>query len=157
VLAATEAINKGYFYVGQIVDIGTVANQQSIAATRTITAVTPATPSITISGATVTTTTAQFVFVAGATGQTISAEINGIRNAIPVTQNTTFGGIDATAAANVFWDNLRTAVGGAITMDVLMKAFNTVRQQGGQTSLLITSARYSACVLRSVHADHEVH
>lgn len=135
-----EALTKGWLYVGQIVDIGTVANQQSIAQGRAITAISLAgAGSITINGAVVTTTAAAFVFVAGAVGQTVTAEINGIRNAVPVTQNTTFGNIDATNAANAFWDNLRVAVGGAITMDVLMKAFNQVRQAGGMTSLLITS------------------
>lgn len=133
-----EAINKGQLYVGMIVDIGVVANQQSIAQGRSITAITPATPSITISGAVVTTSNANFVFRAGAVGQTVTAEINGLQNAVPTAANT-FGTIDATQAANAFWDVLRDTASANLSMDKLMQAFNRVRQAGGQTSLVITS------------------
>jgi hypothetical protein len=133
-----EAINKGQLYVGMLVDIGVVANQQSIAQGRSITAITPATPSITISGAVVTTSSSNFVFRAGAVGQTVTAEINGLQNAVPTAANV-FGTIDATVAAGAFWDVLRDTTSANLSMDKLMQAFNRVRQAGGQTSLVITS------------------
>lgn len=51
-----------HLYVNRVVDIGTVANPVSIATTRTITAVDTVNKTITISGATVTTTAAAFIF-----------------------------------------------------------------------------------------------
>lgn len=56
------------FFIGMLVDVGTVANPVSIASAREIEAVSTANKTITISGADVTVTSAAFVFVAGSGG-----------------------------------------------------------------------------------------
>lgn len=62
-LAATPLAQMRHLYVGRTVDIGTVGSPQTIAATRTITAVNIASRTITISGATVSTTSGtHFIF-----------------------------------------------------------------------------------------------
>lgn len=65
---ATRADFATYLYVGRVVDIGTVATPTTIASARTITAVSVANKTITISGATVSTTASHFVFQSGAGG-----------------------------------------------------------------------------------------
>ena len=66
VFAGKEAIRKGHLYVGMLVDIGTVAAPTTIASGREITAVDYDNGTITISGATVSTTSSHFIFRAGA-------------------------------------------------------------------------------------------
>lgn len=139
VLLTAEAYNKGQLFVGQLIDVGVTANQQSVAQGRTVSAIATNGLSFTISGATITTVSGTTnIYRAGAVGQTVTAEINGLGNAISTAANT-FGNIDATAGGNAFWDNLRTAVAGNLTMDILMQSFNKVRVAGGMTSLMVTS------------------
>ena len=49
----------------------------------------------------------------------------------------TVGKIDANASQ--WWDSQRTAVGGALTLQAMQTAANTIRVAGGNTSLIITS------------------
>lgn len=86
-----HAIRRGFLHVGALVDIGSAANETSVAADRTITAVNEATPSITISGATVTTASTDFVSWANSRSGATSNEMNGLRNI--VSQTATLGGI----------------------------------------------------------------
>ena len=64
----TTALRQLFFDGGMVVDIGTVASPTSIASARTVSAVDETNKTITISGATVSTTSAAFVFRAGAGG-----------------------------------------------------------------------------------------
>jgi len=143
--SGSEAITKGWVYVGMIVDIGTAADADVIAADRTITAVTPATPSITISGATVTTSASHFVSRANASAAALSAadsyEISGLREVVSGAASA-FGGIDASTAGNEYWDNMRSLNGGtprALSLDLMLEAWNNVKFKGGQVSAIITS------------------
>lgn len=137
VLASAEAIRKGSLYIGMVVDIGTAAAPTSIAAAQTITAVNVATPSITITGATVSTTGANFVFRSGnAVDATHVNELLGISGIVSQAANTV-GGIDASQAANSYWDNLRTNQAGPLTLDALLQAYNQVQIAGGETSAMI--------------------
>jgi len=71
VLASTTgstALRQLFFDGGMVVDIGTVASPTTIASARTISAVDETNKTITISGATVTTSSLHFVFRAGAGG-----------------------------------------------------------------------------------------
>ena len=137
VLGSAEAIRKGSLYIGMVVDIGTAAAPTSIAAAQTITAVNVATPSITITGSNVSTTSANFVFRSGnAVDATHVNELLGISGIVSQAANTV-GGIDASQAANSYWDNLRNNVAGALTLDVLLQAYNQVQIAGGETSAMI--------------------
>jgi len=64
----TTALRQLFFDGGMVVDIGTVASPTSVASARTVSAVDETNKTITISGATVTTSSSNFVFRAGAGG-----------------------------------------------------------------------------------------
>jgi len=71
VLASTTgstALRQLFFDGGMVVDIGTVASPATVASARTITAVDEVNKTITISGATISTTSSHFVFRSGAGG-----------------------------------------------------------------------------------------
>lgn len=136
-IASAEPINKGQLYPGQVVDIGTVANPTLRVAGATITAVTAATPSITIDTA-ITAASTDFIGRAGSRAPSVSYEMNGLQNLVSSTANSV-GGIDASVAANSYWDNLRDTAGTAITQDRLMKGFNQVRVAGGEVSAIYTN------------------
>lgn len=139
VIASAEPILKGELYIGQVVDIGTAAAPTTIASAVSITDVNTATPSITISGSTVTTSSSHFVFRSGnAVDATHVNELTGLQALVSTAANTV-GGIDATAAGNSYWDNQRGNAAGALSLDIMTKAFNTVTVQGGQVSLMIGS------------------
>jgi len=64
----STALRQLYFDGGMVVDIGTVASPTTVASARTVTAVDTTNKTITISGATVTTSSSHFVFRTGAGG-----------------------------------------------------------------------------------------
>ena len=136
-----EAIRKGQLYVGQIVDIGEVGNYDAQMAAGEITAVTVGTPSITV-GSSIFTGTAsgnEFVIRSGnAVSSSSIYEMSGLGNLISTSAGS-FGGIDASAAGNDYWDNGRDTSGGAFQLNTFQKALNTVRVEGGETSLVTTS------------------
>jgi len=135
-LGSAEAIRKGELYIGMVVDVGTAASPASLASATTITAVNVATPSITI-GTSVTVTSANFVFRSGnAVDATHINELTGIQALVSSSANTV-GGIDASQAANSYWDNLRANQAGALTLDALLQAYNQVQIAGGETSAMI--------------------
>lgn len=138
VLASDEAIRKGFLYINQVVDIGTAANPVAIAGAVTITDINLAGPSITVSGSAVSTTSADFVSVAGsrvaATGA--SKEMDGLQGLISAT--TTVGGINPANAGNSFWKSLVDS-SGTLSLDNLRKNTNQVRISGGQVGLMVTS------------------
>lgn len=137
VLATAEQIRKGELYIGMVVDIGTAAAPNSIASAVTITSVNVAGPSIVISGSAVTTSSSNFVFRSGnAVDATHINELTGIAALVSQSQNVV-GGIDASQAANAYWDNLRSNQGGALTLDAMLQAYNQVQIAGGETSAMI--------------------
>ena len=64
--------------------------------------------------------------------------MSGLGNLISTSAGS-FGGIDASAAGNDYWDNGRDTSGGAFQLNTFQKALNTVRVEGGETSLVTTS------------------
>lgn len=139
VIASAEPILKGELYIGMVVDIGTAAAPTTIASAVSITDVNTATPSITISGANVTTSSSHFVFRSGnAVDATNINELTGLQALVSTSANTV-GGINAASAGNSYWDNKRDNKAGALALDTMTKAFNTVTVQGGQVSLMIGS------------------
>lgn len=143
VLASDESLRKGQIYVGAKVMIGTAAAPDTITGSgsvREVTDVTIATPSITIDGAAVTTSSAHFVFRYNSVNPTTQVvnETSGIQQ-IVATAATTFGGINPASAGNSYWDNLRDTTGGALAVDNMLKAWNRVKIAGGDVSHIITS------------------
>jgi hypothetical protein len=135
-LASDEPIRHGFVYVGMVVDIGTAANPTLESASRTITAVNVATPSITLD-ASITAAGTDKVFRAGAAGAGVVYEIDGGLQAAVSAAANTYGGINA--ATTGIWDNYRDTTGGALALDNLMKAYNQQRVAGGNLTAIITS------------------
>ncbi len=133
-----EAIQKGFLYVGMVVDAGTAANPTSAFSARTITDVNVTTPSITVSGAVVTTAVTDFIFRSGnALNATTIYEMDaGLQKLISTSANTV-GGIDASAAGTRYWDNLRDTTGGALTVDNMLINWNKALAAGAQVDKLL--------------------
>jgi len=143
-----EAIRKGQLYVGMLVDIGTVADVDTMGAAREITAVDYTNATITISGAAVTTSLSHYVTRAGAgidgaatgTGSR-SSEVDGIKRIVdegaPTAGTNAFGEIDP--YTNTWWDNKRVTSVGNITLDDLQTGMNLVRLEGGTPTVMVTS------------------
>jgi hypothetical protein len=87
---------------------------------------------------------------------TRSNEVDGLQRIIttvaPTSNTNTVSGTAATdeagsggylgnisAYTNNYWDNQRTAVGGALTLQAMQTMANTIRTKGGQTSMIVTS------------------
>jgi hypothetical protein len=139
VLNSAEPIRQGFLYIGQVVDIGTAADPNTLVSGEVITAINESTPSITVTTA-ITTTTANFVYTTGntlGTDATVVYEIDAGLQKLVSTSANTVGGINA--ATNAYWDNLRDTAGGALTEDNLLKNWNNVRIRGGKPSLVLSS------------------
>lgn len=134
VLADDEAIQRGFLYVGMVIDIGTAANPVSVASAREITDVNPSGPNIVISGAAVTTAGTDRIFRSGnAAASSVVKEIDlGLQKLISTSANTV-GGINAGAAGTRFWDNLRDTAGGAISLSSLMVNWNKAHAAGARS------------------------
>lgn len=138
--SGTEALRKGQLYVGQFIDIGTLANPVSVASNREITGYNASTfGTITISGANVTTAATDRIFEQGnANASSVSKEITGIQALVSTSANTV-GGINEASAGNEFWAPIRNNVAGALSKDALTRTFNQVNIAGGNVSLMIGS------------------
>jgi len=135
VLASAEAISKGFLYINMLIDIGTLANPISVAQARTVTDINLATPSITISGATVTTAGTDFIFRSGNAGPSttyVNKEMDAGLQKILATAANTVGGINAAGAGNSYWDSLRNTTGGVISLSTLMREWNRSAAQGAK-------------------------
>src|SRR5690242_13643951 len=103
VLSSSEAIDKGYLYPGLPVDIGTAADPDAVVAASIISAVDASTPSITIASS-VTTSSSDFVFIAGSAGDSVVYETDGLAKL--VSNSGTVGGINSATAGNEYWKSL---------------------------------------------------
>lgn len=139
-LQSDEALRKGFLYINQVVDIGTSGNPVSIASARTITDINLATPSITISGANVTTTGGEWISVAGSrrTADGTSKEMDGLLSIVNPTASQIVGGLNPASAGLSFWDNLRDS-SGTLSLDNLRKWTNQVRVAGGKVGVMLSS------------------
>lgn len=94
-LSGYQALVRDWLHPTQTVDIGTTSNPTSVAAGRTITAVAESSsaPTITISGATVSTDNTAYVSLSGSRSGSTSKESNGLRNIISTSSS--LGGLSA--------------------------------------------------------------
>lgn len=135
-----EPLRKGEIYIGMIIDIGTLAAPTTVASGVDVTDVNVANKTITVSGSAISVTSGtHFIFRNGnAAPSSVSYEIDGLSKVLPTAANT-FGGIDAGAAGNGWWDNQRINAAGGLTLDLMTQAVNTVTVAGGDTSAMITT------------------
>jgi hypothetical protein len=140
VLANSEALRKGFLYINQVVDIGTAASPASVASAVTITDLSVASGTITVSGSAVTTSASNFVFRSGSgINATSSFEMDGLQKLVTSGSANTVGGIDSSAAGNSFWQNLQDTSGGALALDKMMQNYNQVRIAGGNLSVVLST------------------
>lgn len=130
-----RALANEWLFVGAKVDIGTLANPQSRAAARNVTAVDPVANTITVDGAAVTTAAGEFVFYAGSGTGGVNREITSLLQLVSTTG--AFGGLNpsttpAWRAAVV--DSTSTSV--SIANLVALRT-STMRAMGGKPDLLI--------------------
>jgi hypothetical protein len=138
VLSSSEAIDKGQLYVGQVCDFGTLAapGADNVGASQntpaTISAVTAATPSITVSVALGTAPiNGHFVFRnLTATASSVSYEMTGLQNLVSTTAGATVGGINSGSAGNEYWDNVR-ATTASLSQDTMLQLWARVRRASG--------------------------
>lgn len=137
-LASSEALLKGFIYVGMIIDIGDSGMATPVATSRTVTDVDTGAGTIVISGATVTTSASHFVYRAGNVDS-----VNGIQEMdaglqkIIATAANTVGGLNSASAGLKFWDNLRDTSGGAISLDNLQINWNKLNNAGAKATDLV--------------------
>ena len=159
-LASWESLKKGQIYAGSILDGVTYSSgTPTIAATgwtvKSTTIAAAATSTISIYGGTGTPAISQSWTRTGATTTGFnknalagrSNEVDGLQRIITTSAPSsstvgnsgyqTLGEIDS--YDKQFWDNQRTAVGGALTLQAMQTMANTVRTKGGQTSMIVTT------------------
>lgn len=130
------AIARDFLYEDLVIDIGTTANETSVAADRSVTAVDETNGTVTISGAAVSTAATDYISVANARSGTTSYESNGLQNIVSLT--TTLGGIDP--ATETKWKAAKVdATAQDITIDAVNIAIDAIRQKGTRPPLIVTS------------------
>lgn len=136
VLLNPTTVQLGQLEVGMVVDIGTVASPSTVAAGRTITAVT--TTGFTIDGATISTTSGtHFVFRQGAGGATTAQkELTGLQTIVD--SSGTLFNVDPSSYP--VWSSYEKGSIGAVSDVVFERAIHAIRRKGGGApNLLVTS------------------
>lgn len=144
-----DAIVRGWLRPGQVVDIGTAADEDSVTGAGTPVTITGVeededTPSITVDTA-VTTATGDFVSIADARSGTSSNETNGLRNIVGST-GTTLGNIDPTTAGNEHWEPaLVDSTTTQVSLNLLLELQRRIYQKTGRyPSYVLTSPKQCA-------------
>lgn len=137
-----QAIRNGWLVPGQQIDLGTTANQVSVAEKRTIESVeeSETEPKLVISGATVTTSETTFVSIASARSGTTSNENNGFRNMISETANVAFGNLKPENVPG--WKGVVVkAEGKGISREKVLELRRKIRQKGETPDWAFTSLK----------------
>jgi hypothetical protein len=155
-----HAIIAGYLSPGITIDIGSAANETSVAGDRLITDVndSESDPEIVINGANVTTAAGDFISLANARSGATSNEFPGLRSMVG-SSTTVVGGLDPATTGKRFWkpahvDTTTTAYSLDLPLTMQRKVFSKTRryptwfltspkQQANHYSLLQTQVRFS--------------
>lgn len=135
-----EAIERGWLYPGLQVDIGTTSNEVSVADGVTITAVSESTPSITVSGSAVSTSSSNYVSVKNARSGATSYEANGLRNL--VSTSATFGGLDPATQAVWKAANVDTSTT-TLSLEAMLTQEQKINQRGAKADFVLTGLKQS--------------
>lgn len=137
-LSSDEALQKGYLYPGMIVDVGTLASPRASADSVEISDVDVANKQVTFTTAITTTTNDVISREDNNAASSVTKEIDaGLQKLISTAANTV-GTINAAAAGTRFWDNLRDATGGAISLDNLMLNWNKAHAAGARSDEIVS-------------------
>lgn len=136
-----DALQRGWLAVGSVIDIGSTANEVSVAADRTITAITESesAPTVVISGAAVTTAATDYISLANSRSGTTSYEMNGLQNIVKTSG--TLGGVSASSFPA--WASPSVdATSQALTLPLMYTANRKVAQKTGKpTNYVVTSLK----------------
>ncbi len=130
-----NALERGWIDVNAVIDIGTTANEVSVADGVTVTAVSDSTtsPTITVSGSAITTSAANYISLTNARSGTTSYEMNGLQNI--VSTSTTLGGL--TVAANPSWVASKVdSTSQALSLSLIYGLDRAIMQKTGKESTL---------------------
>lgn len=147
------ALANGFIDIGSVVDIGTLADEDNIAASRTVTDVdiNPTTPSITISGATVSTDADDFISIADNIAGAVDKGINSFANIINAT--TTLGGI--TVAAEPRWKSYVDSTTTAVSLELVQTlADNVLRLTKKDPTRYETGIAPFSALYRQLRSEH---
>lgn len=139
--ASNDVLVRGWLQVGQYIDIGTTASEDSVVGEVTITAVSPSesNPQITISGSTVTTSSSHYISIADNRDGTTSYEMNGLGNLVAATG--AFAGIDP--ATKTTWKATEVdAAGASLSRTYMQQAYREARRYGGKTNVIVTALEH---------------
>jgi hypothetical protein len=123
------AIERGWFFVNQPIDVGTAASEASIVDNKLITAIDETNFALTISENVTTEGTTHYVSQANARSGETSFEMNGLRNVI--SETSTLGGL-APATENQ-WKSTVNSTTTTLTINALLEAQQKIRQKRGKT------------------------
>lgn len=153
VAAGYDAIARGWLAPGTVIDIGSAANEASVATDRTITAVNESStaPTITISGAAVTTASTDFISLANARSGATSYEMNGLRNI--VSQSADLGGLSVASVPS--WQAASVdSTSQALTLDLMYTMDRRVFQKTGkEPDTIATSAKQAQAYYKLLQAS----
>lgn len=145
-----QAITRGWLHVGQVVDVGSAADTDSVATGVTITSVSSSTPSITTASSVSTTSGTDFVWIANPNSATAAnTEMNGLRNI--VNTSGALGGLNPSNAGEEFWASpTRDTSTTALSLNLLLNLSRAVRQNTGRKET------YNVCGLKQEQAFYEL-
>jgi hypothetical protein len=123
------AIERGWFFVGQPIDVGTAASEASIVDNKLITAIDETNNALTIAENVTTEGTTHFVSQANARSGETSFEMNGMRNI--VSETSTLGGL--APATESQWKSTVNSTTTTLTINALLEAQQKIRQKRGKT------------------------
>lgn len=135
-----EVIERGWLFPGLLVDIGTTSSEATIADGVEITAVDEATPTITVSGSAVSTTTSHYVSIKNARAGTTSYESNGLRNL--VSTSSTFGGVNPSTQAVWKAANVDTTTT-TLSLEAMLTQEQKINQRGSTADFVLTGLKQS--------------
>ena len=147
VVANADPIDKGQLYVGQNLDIGSLANpvlRNPASSYGTITAIATATNSLTIASASGaafgTPAAADVIFRQGnTTASSVSYEMSGLSAIVSTTAGVIIGGINPATAGQEIWENQR-ATAAAVTQDAMQQIWSRVRRASGEEPSVIVGS-----------------
>lgn len=146
-LTSAEPIDKGQFYVGMNVDIGSLANpvlRNPSSSYGTITTITASSNTLVIASASGgnfgTPANGDLIFRQGnATTSSANYEMTGLRGIVSTSAGVIVGGLNPATAGNEVWENVR-ATAASVSQDAMQQLWSRVRRTSGDTPSLIVGS-----------------
>ena len=148
-----DAIVRGWLRPGQTIDIGTTGSQASVASAVTINSVSEnaTTPTITISGSNVTTSSSHYVSISGARSGTTSNEASGLRTIVGSTSSV-IGTLDPATVTQ--WQPAKVdSTTTLVSLSLLLDLQRAVYQKTGKWPSYVTTSPYQCANLYALYQN----